>query len=199
MASEKEFKKLEETIIACQKCSLWKSRKNPVVGYGAIDAEILLVGEAPGYYEDLQGHPFVGKAGKILDELLDSIGLNRDEVYIANILKCRPPDNRNPFITEIQSCKEHLDKQIELIQPKIIVPLGKFASSYILEKFGLQHGKISQIHGNTFQKNTLFGQVTIIPMYHPAVATYNPKTKETLLRDFSILKKYISQVKNTIT
>ena len=198
MVNEKEFKKLEEKIIACQKCSLWKSRKNPVVGFGNTNAEILFVGEAPGYYEDLRGYPFVGKAGKILDELLNSIGLKRDEVYIANILKCRPPDNRNPLITEIKSCKEHLDKQIELIQPKIIVPLGKFACSYILEKFGFQQENISKIHGKIFQKNTLIGQVTIIPMYHPAVATYNPKSKDSLLSDFSILKKYISSISKTI-
>jgi DNA polymerase len=198
MTNEEEFKKLEETIISCHKCNLWKSRKNPVVGYGSIDAEILFVGEAPGYYEDLKGFPFVGKAGKILDELLDSIGLKRDEVYIANILKCRPPKNRDPLITEIQSCKEHLEKQIELIQPKIIIPLGKFASSYILDKFGLGKENISKIHGKIFQKNTLIGQVNIIPMYHPAVATYNPKSKEILLSDFSILKRYISKIKNTM-
>lgn len=191
--SKEDIKKIMFSIESCRKCSLWKTRKKPVFGEGSMDTDILFVGEAPGYNEDLQGRPFVGKAGKILDELLESIGLHRSDIYIANILKCRPPGNRNPLKTEIDACTEHLNKQIDLIQPKIIVPLGNFACSYIFEKFGLKYDKISNVHGKIFQINTIFGNVKIIPMYHPAVATYNPNTKNTLVADFKIIKKAIER------
>ena len=193
MSKEEDIKKLMLSVENCRKCDLWETRKKPVFGEGSIDTDILFVGEAPGYNEDLQGRPFVGKAGKILDEILESIGLHRSDIYIANILKCRPPNNRNPLKTEIDACTEHLDKQIEIIQPKIIVPLGNFACSYIFEKFGLKYDKISNVHGKLFQINTIFGNVKIIPMYHPAVATYNPNTKNTLLADFKIIKKTIER------
>ena len=194
MSKEEDMKKISELVKNCRKCSLWKTRKNPVVGDGSLDSEILFIGEAPGYNEDLQGFPFVGKAGKILDELLGSVGLQRDEVYIANILKCRPPDNRNPLKTEIDSCTEYLNKQIEIIQPKIILPLGNFACSYIFEKFGLKYDKISNVHGKIFHINTLMGSIQIIPLYHPAVATYNPNTKNTLLEDFKTVKKASNKI-----
>ena len=187
MLREERMKKITKLVVNCRKCDLWKTRKNSVVGDGSLDSEILFIGEAPGYKEDLQGCPFVGKAGKILDELLESVGLQRDKVYIANILKCRPPDNRNPLKNEIESCSEYLNNQIEIIQPKIILPLGNFACSYIFEKFDLKFDKISNIHGKVFQKNTLMGNIKIIPLYHPAVATYNPNIKNTLLEDFKII------------
>ncbi len=190
---EEDVKKIMFSVENCRKCELWKTRKKPVFGEGFIDTDILFVGEAPGYNEDLQGRPFVGKAGKILDELLESIGLHRTDIYIANILKCRPPANRNPLKTEIDTCTKHLDKQIGLIQPKIMVPMGNFACSYIFEKFGLKYDKISNVHGKLFQTNTIFGSVKIIPMYHPAVATYNPNTKSTLLADFKMIKKTIER------
>jgi len=191
MSKEEDMKHVVSSVKNCKKCNLWKTRKNPVPGEGLIDTDVLLVGEAPGYNEDVQGRPFVGKAGKILDELLESVSLNRNKVYIANILKCRPPGNRNPLNTEIESCTEFLDEQIEIIHPKIIVPLGNFAVQYIFEKFGLKHDKISKIHGKTFQINTLYGSVKIIPMFHPAVATYNPNIKNILLEDFGVIKETI--------
>jgi len=193
MLKEEDIKKLMVSVENCRKCDLWKTRKKPVFGEGSMDTDILFVGEAPGYNEDLQGRPFVGKAGKILDELLESIVLQRSDIYIANILKCRPPNNRSPLKTEIDACTEHLDKQIDLIQPKIMVPMGNFACSYIFEKFGLKYDKISNVHGKLFQINTIFGNVKIIPMYHPAVATYNPDTKNTLLADFKSIKKAIER------
>jgi DNA polymerase len=194
MSKKDDMKHITSFVENCRKCSLWKTRKKPVVGEGSIDADILFVGEAPGYNEDIQGRPFVGKAGKILDKLLESIGLKRNDVYVANILKCRPPDNRNPLKTEIAVCTEYLDKQIEIIQPRIIIPLGNFANSYIFEKFGLKYDKISNIHGKIFQINTLFGDVKIIPMYHPAVATYNLEAKNILLDDFKVIKNTIKEV-----
>ena len=198
MSKEEDMEKITESVENCRKCNLWKTRKNPVVGAGSIDSEILFVGEAPGYNEDLQGCPFVGRAGKILDELLESVELKRDDVYIANILKCRPPDNRNPLKTEIESCTEYLNKQIEIIQPKIILPLGNFACSYIFEKFSLKYDKISNVHGKVFQMNTLMGTIRIIPFYHPAIVTYNPNTKNTLLEDFKVIKKLSNEADKSV-
>ena len=194
MSKEDDINKIIEMVNNCKKCDLWRTRKNPVFGDGSLVSKIFFVGEAPGYNEDLQGCPFVGRAGKILDELLKSIGLQRGEIYIANILKCRPPDNRNPIKDEIIACTEFLNKQIEIIQPTIILPLGNFACSYIFEKFDLKYDKISNVHGKTFQINTLMGSIKIIPLYHPAVATYNPNTKNTLLEDFKNIEDLLNKI-----
>lgn len=191
MSGDEDMEKLAATILDCKKCSLYKTRNKPVVGAGSTNAKIFFIGEAPGHNEDLQGQPFVGRAGGILDELLQSIGLQRDEVYIGNILKCRPPDNRNPLKSEIDACTNFLNRQIEIIQPEIICPLGSFAMSYIFEKFGLKQEKISNVRGKQFQINTIFGNVKIIPLYHPAVATYNPNMKNALLEDFKTIKKSV--------
>ncbi|MEA2076359.1 MAG: uracil-DNA glycosylase [Euryarchaeota archaeon] len=189
MRREEELERIEQSIKACKRCELWKTRTNPVVGAGSLSARILFVGEAPGYYEDLKGEPFVGKAGKVLDELLASIGLQRNDVYIANVLKCRPPENRNPATDEIRACTPYLDAQLEIIQPEIIATLGNFSLSYIFDKFGLhsKKDKISKIHGKVITVSTIAGVVKIVPLYHPAVATYNPNMMETLKKDFKVL------------
>ncbi|MHC1611200.1 MAG: uracil-DNA glycosylase family protein [Candidatus Methanospirareceae archaeon] len=187
MRHEVEMGRIEERIKMCRRCELWKTRTNPVVGAGSLSARIVFVGEAPGYYEDLKGEPFVGKAGKVLDELLDSIGLQRNEVYIANVLKCRPPGNRNPTTEEIRACTPYLDAQLEILQPEIIATLGNFSSSYIFDKFGLPKDKISKIHGKVFTVSTIGGLVKVVSLYHPAVATYNPKMKGVLIDDFKVL------------
>lgn len=193
MGHEAEMERIEERIKTCKRCELWKTRTNPVVGEGSLSAKIVFVGEAPGYYEDLKGEPFVGKAGKVLDELLDSIGLQRYDVYIANVLKCRPPGNRNPATEEIIACTPYLDAQLEIIQPEIIATLGNFSLSYIFDKFGLhsKKDKISKIHGEVFAVSTIAGVVKIVPLYHPAVATYNPNMMETLKKDFKVLEKLL--------
>ncbi|RZN38579.1 MAG: uracil-DNA glycosylase [Methanophagales archaeon ANME-1-THS] len=191
MRRAEEMERVAERVNACTRCQLWQTRTNPVVGTGSVSARILLVGEAPGYYEDLKGEPFVGKAGKVLDELLESIGLNRNDVYIANILKCRPPGNRNPLTDEIQACTPYLDAQLELIQPEIIATLGNFSLAYIFTKFGLKPEKISKIHGKVFSVRTIGGFKKIVPLYHPAVAVYNPGMKEVLLEDFKVLAKIL--------
>jgi len=198
MSKEEDMGKIKESVENCRKCNLCKTRKKPVVGTGSLDSEILFVGEAPGYNEDLQGRPFVGRAGKILDELLESVGLKRVDVYIANIIKCRPPDNRNPLKTEIETCTDYLNKQIEIIQPNIILPLGNFACSYIFEKYNLKYDKISNVHGKIFQINTLMGTIKIIPFYHPAIATYNPNTINTLLEDFKVIKKLTDEADKSV-
>jgi DNA polymerase len=178
---------------------LCKTRKNVVVGDGSLNAQIMLIGEAPGRHEDLEGRPFVGRAGKILDELLCSIHVKRSDVYIANILKCRPPNNRNPYDLEIKACTSYLDNQITLLKPKIIGALGNFSTTYILEKFGISSDKIGNIHGKVFPASNLFFATNIIPLYHPAAATYNPNMKDILMEDFKTIKKqYTKAVKNCI-
>lgn len=185
-----EIKQLEQKIIACKKCELYKTRKNPVVGEGNKKAKIMFIGEAPGFNEDRLGRPFVGKAGKVFDELLKSIDLKREEVYITNILKCRPPNNRNPTKKEIIACAPYLDEQIKIIKPKKICCLGNFSTKYILEKFGLKDKiqGISKIRRRIFKVNSIIGNIEIIPLYHPAVATYDKNKFETLKKDFEVIK-----------
>ena len=190
---EKEINQLTQDVANCKKCELCKTRKNPVVGNGSLDSCVMFIGEAPGYHEDMQGVPFVGRAGKVFDELLQSIELKREEVYVCNILKCRPPDNRNPFDSEIKACTPYLDRQITTIKPKVIGTLGNFATSYILKKFGLEVEKIGKIHGKTFHIKNLLFDAKIIPVYHPAAATYNPNMKSVLMDDFKIIGSHLSK------
>ncbi len=175
--------KLEE-LFGCKKCGLHESRNNIVPGKGSSEASIVFIGEAPGRNEDLQGEPFVGRAGEILDELLDFIGLKRENVYITNVVKCRPPNNRNPTVDEIKICKPYLDKELKIINPKIICPMGNFATKYILKKHGLKIRQISEVHGKLIKLNTLLGTKKIIPLYHPAYALYNPNKISVLKKDF---------------
>jgi len=188
---DKKLEEIKEEVILCQKCPLYLTRHLPVIGEGNHDAEIMFIGEAPGFNEDRTGHPFWGKAGKIFDELLSKIGMKRESVYICNILKCRPPQNRNPKTEEMKACSSFLDRQIEIIEPKLICTLGNFSSKYILEKFGLadQVQGIGRIHGQIFQSKDLFGSIQIMPLYHPAAATYNPNMIGILEQDFLVLKK----------
>jgi len=190
---EKEIDQITKNVEKCKKCELWKTRKNPVVGNGLLTSKIMFIGEAPGYNEDLQGLPFVGRAGKVLDELLKSIDMERKDVYICNILKCRPTDNRNPLDIEIKSCTPYLDRQITAIKPEVICTLGNFATSYVLDKFGIHVEKIGKIHGKTFHIKNLFFDALIIPLYHPAAATYNPNMKNILMDDFKILGLSLSK------
>lgn len=163
----------------------------PVIGEGSHHAEIMLVGEAPGKNEAETGRPFCGAAGRILDELLLHIGIPRKEVYVTNIVKDRPPQNRDPFPEEIAIYGPYLDRQIAIIQPKIIATLGRFSMKYIMDKFNLGHElqSISKIHGRVFEVESGYGKVKIIPMYHPAVALYNPPIKDEMKKDFELLKK----------
>lgn len=165
----------------------------PVVGEGEHQADILFCGEAPGAQEDKTGRPFCGKAGDILNNLLEGIGIEREDVYICNVLKCRPPENRDPKQEEIEACTPHLEQQIEIIEPEVIVGLGNFGTKFILDKYNLQNKikGISGIHGKKFSAKTLFGSVEIVPMYHPAVATYNPNMIDTLEQDFEVLREFV--------
>jgi len=183
MEKDQEMEELEQQIITCQKCTLWKGRTHAVVGGGSPRANVMFIGEAPGFHEDKQGVPFVGKAGKILDELLESIGLTREEIYIANILKCRPPNNRNPLQSEIRACTPYLDKQLQIIRPSVLATLGNFALGYVCETFGVEVKPIGKIHGSVIHVPYQQRDLTLIPLYHPAAAVYNPAMKKTLLND----------------
>lgn len=192
-SNQDQWLELKNEVINCRKCPLYQSRNYPVIGEGSHQAKIMFIGEAPGFNEDQTGHPFCGASGQVLDDLLNGIGLLRKDIYICNILKCRPPQNRDPQKNEIKNCVPYLDRQINLIQPKIICPLGNYSTAYILEKYQLKSSiqGISKIHGQIFEAKTLFSEIKIIPFYHPAVATYNPNTKSVLRDDFKILKKVL--------
>jgi len=176
-------------ILACRKCELWKTRKTPVPGEGNPNNQIMFIGEAPGYWEDMKGKPFVGAAGKFLDTLLSTANLSRQTVFIGNILKCRPPKNREPQPDEIQKCTPYLNNQIQIIQPKIIVTLGNYSTAYIFSKAALPFSGITQTHGKFFKTSILDMQVTIFPTFHPAAALYSGKYRELLQQDFQLLKR----------
>lgn len=165
----------------------------PVIGEGSSDAAILFIGEAPGKHEAETGKPFFGKSGKVLDHLLTSIGIKREDVYITNIIKDRPPSNRDPLSEEINLYSPFLDRQIVIIEPKVIVTLGRFSMAYIMKKFGLedQLSSISDLHGRVFEAKTEYGEINIIPLYHPAVAVYNSNKIGDLKKDFEVLKNYL--------
>lgn len=167
-----------------------KNKSSPVFGEGDHDAEIMFIGEAPGKNEAKTGRPFCGASGRMLDSLLKSIGITREEVYITNIVKDRPPDNRDPSKEEIDLYGPILDRQIDIIQPRIIATLGRFSMEYIMNKFGLSSeiNIISLAHGKKYEANANYGSVIIVPLYHPAAAIYNQSLKGALLEDFNILK-----------
>ena len=180
-----DYPELVQRITICEKCSLSQGRNNTVPGDGSLDADIMFIGEGPGFHEDRQGLPFVGPAGNLLNEMLSSIGLARQDVYITNMVKCRPPNNRDPFPAEIRSCSPYLDAQIGLIQPKVIVTLGR----YSFAKF-FPNESISRARG----RPRIWQGLVIYPMYHPAAALHNPGLRPAIQRDFSTLPELIREV-----
>lgn len=181
---------LRHSIAACQRCALSETRTNTVPGEGHVDADIMFIGEAPGRNEDLKGKPFVGRAGDIFDQLLSSVDLTREQIYLCNILKCRPPNNRNPQVGEIQACVGSLDIQIRVVDPLVIGTLGNFATMYILEKFSVPLRKISELAGSVIPVESEFGAKKIVPLFHPAVATYSPSKIDTLIEHFQVFKHF---------
>jgi len=175
-------------IVVCIKCRLSKTRKNAVPGEGSPDSQIMFIGEGPGQREDVEGRPFVGQAGKFLETLLSETCLVRDDNFICNIVRCRPPSNRQPLPDEIRACTPYLDRQIRAIQPKVIVTLGNCSTGYIFSKAGLSFSSITQVHGRLYEKSILHVTVTVFPTFHPAAALYNAKYKEKLIEDFQVLK-----------
>lgn len=179
-----------EEIGGCKKCPLHKTRTNTVPGSGDPESEILFVGEAPGQREDEQGIPFCGAAGKFLDEMLASIGLDRKQVFIANTLKCRPPENRDPEDSEKVACRPYLDRQVEIINPKLIVCLGRHS----VANFMPGAGGISKLHGKAVRRPN--GQV-YLALYHPAAALHNGGLRKTLMEDFSKIPAILRKIKQT--
>lgn len=193
---DKELKAILEKVWNLKESPLYTYRKQnkyyPVIGEGNHAAKIMFIGEAPGENEAKTGRPFCGAAGKILDSLLSSVGLDRKDVYITNIVKDRPPGNRDPFPEEIKLYSPFLDEQISIIKPKIIATLGRFSMKYLLEKFNLPQKEeaISRLHGKILETKLPYGNVKVIPFYHPAVALYSGNSKKILEEDFKILKNY---------
>ncbi|MCL4395856.1 MAG: uracil-DNA glycosylase [Chloroflexi bacterium] len=176
-----ELTELYDQVRVCTRCELSKGRTNAVPGEGPEDADIMFIGEGPGFFEDREGRPFVGPAGKYLDELLGSIEMKREQVYICNVVKCRPPQNRDPLPEEMEACQPYLDRQIDLIKPKVIITISRFAMAR-----WFPNKKIGEIHG----KARKFGTQVVVPMYHPAAALHQPSLKRVLEEDF----KHVPQI-----
>ena len=202
LSTEEKYEKMKEIrdeLLRFKESPLYEYRvKNkyfPVVGEGSHNAKIMFIGEAPGKNEAETARPFCGRSGKLLDEMISSIGLNRADVYITNVVKDRPPENRDPTQEEIELYAPFLLRQIDIIEPKVIATLGRFSMEYILIHLATwspsRLRSIGNMHGKEFSAKTSYGDVAIIPLYHPAVALYNGSNKQTLLDDFQILKKYL--------
>ncbi len=186
-----DLTKLSASLFDCQRCPLSAGRTQVVFGTGNPHASIMFVGEAPGFYEDREGEPFVGAAGKLLTELLQSIGLERSDIYIANVIKCRPPNNRDPLPDEIETCKPFLLQQIQLIQPKLVCTLGNFATQTLLErKVG-----ITKVRGQVIQLKNF----VVFPLLHPAAALHQGNLRVPLKEDFQKLKTVLEQMSKTPT
>jgi uracil-DNA glycosylase len=186
------LEKIRKDIAKCFLCPLSKQRKNTVPGEGSVDAEIMFIGEAPGANEDETGIPFCGQAGKFLDEMLASIDLKRESVFIANTCKCRPPDNRDPLPEEKETCRPYLEQQFDIIDPKIVVCLGKHSMLTFLPTCG----GITKVHGKPFMKKN--GRI-YLPLYHPAAALHNGGLRQTLINDFQVIPKILKKLtKNNI-
>ena len=185
MSAIPELELVAQEVAACTDCKLHLSRKLSVPGEGPPDADLLFVGEGPGFHENEQGRPFVGAAGKFLEELLGTIGMTREQVFITNIVKCRPPGNRDPQAEEIEACSDYLDRQTRSLNPKVIVTLGRFSMARFFPK-----ARISAIHGQPKQ----IGDRLVVPMYHPAAALHQPSLRKTIEADFARLPELIGQV-----
>lgn len=183
-STEKTLKIIAEEVRVCVKCDLSRSRNHAVPGEGDPNARIMLIGEGPGFHEDEQGKPFVGNSGNFLSSLLEKAGLTREEVFITNVVKCRPPSNRDPLPDEIHACSEYLDRQIAAIDPEVIVTLGRFSMSRFFPG-----ERISKIHGQAQER----GGRLIVPMYHPAAALHQGALRSVIEEDFGKLPKYLAE------
>ena len=185
--SQMTLEQLDEAIHSCTLCPLHQGRTQSVPGEGPLGADIMFIGEGPGFHEDRQGRPFVGAAGKFLEELLASIGMTREQVYIANVVKCRPPGNRDPSPNELSACEPYLERQIQLIKPKVIVTLGRFSMYRYFPG-----ASISKIHGQPKR----VGNLLVVPMFHPAAALHQPKWRPLVEADFKKLPGLIAEAAN---
>ncbi|MBU1118196.1 uracil-DNA glycosylase [Patescibacteria group bacterium] len=187
LSKSQQLEYISHLVGECKKCNLYKTATNPVPGAGNPDAEILFIGEAPGAHEDQQGLPFVGNSGKLLDKLLNTIRVPRSDVFICNILKHRPPENRDPQESEIKVCTPYLKAQLKIIKPKIVITLGRFSMNYFFPQ-----EKISRIHGQIRNITWQDLPLTIIPVYHPSAGLRNGAMLESLKKDFITIGKYLT-------
>lgn len=183
------MRSLQESLRDCSACGLCRGRTQVVFGVGSPTAELMFVGEGPGFHEDRQGEPFVGQAGKLLTELLGQIGLTRDDVYIANVVKCRPPENRDPAPDEIEACSPHLMDQIAIIRPRVVCTLGRFATKLLADtELGM-----TAVHGKAKEKVLSGVEIVVFPVFHPAAALYAPANRKVLEEDFAKLRHLLAQ------
>jgi len=182
------LEEIEKEIRSCRKCRLWMFKTNYVPREGNPGAKIFFIGEAPGREEDRQGRPFVGSAGKYLTRVLEENGIRREDVYITNVLKCRPPNNRDPKPEEINACRPYLIRQLEAVKPDVIVCLGRYSALVIFEEFGLKFTGISRVRGKVFEVQRWGKVVRVIPTYHPAAVLYRPNLKQDFERDIAMVK-----------
>ena len=178
------LEEVAQRVSVCTDCPLSKERTKAVPGEGPADAKIMFIGEGPGFHEDRQGRPFVGPSGHFLDQLITSVGLNREDVFIANVVKCRPPNNRDPLPGEIAACRKHLDKQIDLINPKVVVTLGRYSMAHFLpnQTIGKVRGRVRSVEGRC-----------VYPMYHPAAALHNQNLRKVIEEDFKAIPSLVKQ------
>lgn len=189
--------KIADEINNCRRCDLWKTRKNTVPGEGNPKAEIMLIGEAPGYHEDLQGRPFVGAAGQLLTEMIENVlGIPRSQVFITNVVKCRPPNNREPTEDEVESCSVYLIRQIEAVRPGLIVCLGRHSAKFILSRVGVNFRSLLSLRQRVFKARFGDREVRILVTIHPAAALYKPPWRKFLEEDFRLLKSLLAEEGN---
>ena len=188
---------LEAAIRSCSRCSLHRSRRNPVPGEGPRNAEVMFVGEAPGATEDEMGRPFVGAAGKLLTMALESAGIPRSSVYITNVVKCRPPSNREPRPEEIEACSVFLESQILLLKPRIIVTLGNVAGKKVFELGNQRWSGVTKMRGRVYTLSILGLKIVVIPTIHPAAALYNPSMRDILFNDLRNVKRVLDEISRT--
>jgi uracil-DNA glycosylase len=193
-----QLDQIKDAVLNLETSPLYEYRQankyKPVIGEGSLQATIMFIGEAPGESEAKSGRPFVGASGRMLNELFESIGIQRDDVYITNVVKDRPPKNRDPSVEEVRLYAPFLAAQIQIIQPRVLATLGRFAMDFILKQFNMaeQGQKISYLHGKILSAQTPFGTAAIVPLYHPAVALYSQEQRDTLRQDFQILKQFVN-------
>lgn len=192
MTKQELLKQIETNIKVCKKCRLCENAKNAVPGEGNIDSKIVFIGEAPGATEDATGRPFVGRAGMLLQKLLEVIGLKREDVWIGNIIKHRPPENRDPLSDEIIKCEPYLTMQLKIIKPQLVITLGRFSMSYFYKE-----GKITRDHGHLIKVDTSVGKFNVYPVYHPAAALRNSEMLKTLKDDFLRIPQILKDIEKS--
>ncbi|MEM1581032.1 MAG: type-4 uracil-DNA glycosylase [Candidatus Bathyarchaeia archaeon] len=182
------FQQLIAEVSECKRCELWRVRRKPVLGDGNVNTSTVFIGEAPGYWEDIKGKPFVGSAGNLLNRILEKVGISRNDIYITNVVKCRPPGNRDPRQEEIEACRNYLDRQLDAIRPSIIVTLGRHSTAYIFLKAGIPFKSISESQGKVYETRFWETKTYIVVSYHPAAALYNVKLEKEIEKALRVVK-----------